>query len=162
MDMDSDSDIDTDNIVVTAINRDGESVDVTLQERGEYAYMDFTGANFTDAYLGNADFYRAILTDVIWPEWWLDVMDPRGVDLSINQFHDLNDTNPVPQDILARYGNNNFSEFVQRYAWDSNRNLNRTGGKRMRRKSKHFKKGKKKYSKKRKGGKKRRVTKRKY
>jgi hypothetical protein len=148
---------DGDNIVVRAINRDGESVDVTLRDYGEYAYMDFTGADFTDAFLADADFYRAILTNVTWPEWWLEVMNPSGkIDLSINQFHDLNDTNPVPQDILAEFGNNDFSEFVQTYAWNSDRNLI-TGGKRMRRK----RKGKKKYSKKRKSNK-RRATKRKY
>jgi hypothetical protein len=152
---------DSDNIVVRAINSNGESVDVTLQDRGEYANMDFTGADFTDAHLADADFFKARLTDVIWPEWWLDVMDPRNrVDLSNNQFHDLNETNPIPQDILARYGNNDFSEFIQRYAWNSDRNLNRTGGKRMRSKRRSSRKQNKKSKKSRKN--KKRITKRKY
>jgi len=150
---------DNENIVVRAINSAGESVDVTLEDNGQYANMNFTGADFTGAFLANADFYRAILKDVTWPEWWLDVMDPLNrVDLSNNQFRDLNETNPIPQDILARYGNNDFLEFIQRYASNSDRNRQQSGGKRMRSK----RKGKKKYSKKRKGNKKRRVTKRKY
>jgi hypothetical protein len=156
---------DGDNIVVRAINRDGESVDVTLRDYGEYAYMDFTGADFTDAFLADADFYRAILTNVTWPEWWLEVMNPSGkIDLSINQFHDLKYTNPVPQDILARYGNNDFSEFIQRYAWDSDRNLNRTGGKRMRSKRRSGKQSSRKQNKKSKKSRKnkKRITKRKY
>ena len=135
---------DNENIVVRAINRDGESIDVTLQDRGEYAYMDFTGADFTDAFLADADFFQAILTDVTWPEWWLDVMDPRNrVDLSNNQFRDLNEINPIPQDILARYGNNDFSEFIQRYAWNSDRNRQQSGGKRMRSKRRSGKRSKK-------------------
>jgi hypothetical protein len=151
---------DSENIVVRAINRDGETVDVTLQDRGEYAYMDFTGADFTDAFLADADFYRAILTNVTWPEWWLDVMDPRNrVDLSNNQFRDLNETNPIPQDILTRYGNNDFSEFIQRYAWNSDRNRQQSGGKRMRSKRRSGKKSKK--SRKSRKNKKR-ITKRKY
>lgn len=150
---------DNENIVVRAINSAGESVDVTLEDNGQYANMDFTDADFTGAFLANADFFQAILTNVTWPEWWLDVMDPLNrVDLSNNQFRDLNETNPIPQDILARYGNNDFSEFIQRYAWNSDRNRQQSGGKRMRSK----RKGKKKYSKKRKGNKKRRATKRKY
>lgn len=36
-------------------------------------------------------------------------MSPRGgVALSINQFHDLNNSNPIPQNILEQYGNNDF------------------------------------------------------
>lgn len=120
-------------IVVMATNADEERVEVMLQDRGEYANMDFTGADFTNAELSNADFYKARLTNVTWPEWWFEVIMPRdGVDLSINQMHDLNDSNPIPQDILDRYGDGELNEFIQRRAWDSDRNL--AGGKKKNKK----------------------------
>lgn len=122
-------------IVVMATNADGEQVQVNLEERGEYANMDFTGADFTGANLSNADFNKARLTNVTWPEWWFEVIMPRdGVDLSINQIYDLNVRKPIPQDILDRYGNGNLNEFAQMHAWDSARNLEeQRGGKRKNR-----------------------------
>lgn len=122
-------------VVVMATNADGERVEVMLQDHGEYANMDFTGADFTNANLSNADFYKARLTNVTWPEWWFEVIMPRdGVDLSVNQMYDLNDSKPIPQDILDRYGNGNLNEFVQIHAWDSARNLEeQRGGKRKNR-----------------------------
>jgi len=141
--------MDEENVVVMATNPDGERVEVVLEKRGQYANMDFTGADFTNAILSDADFYKARLTNVTWPEWWFEVIMPRnGVDLSINQMHDLNDSNPIPQDILDRYGDGELNEFIQRRAWDSQEN--QQGGKRSKRSKrrktnkKNNKKGKRK------------------
>ncbi len=119
---------------------------VVLEDYGNYANFDFTGANFTGADLVNANFVfdandefnPAILKNVTWPNWASNVVYDSVI-LTKNQMIDLNERNPsnennrifdtiVDPDNSGRRG---FDVFIEQFSWE--RPPTQQGGKRSKR-----------------------------
>jgi len=139
--------MDEENVRVMATNiDDGQRVNVVLEDYGNYANFDFTGANFTGADLVNANFVfdandefnPAILKNVTWPDWASNVVYDSVI-LTKNQMIDLNESNSSPEnnrifntivdpDNPERRG---FNVFMENLSWE--RHANQQGGKRRKR-----------------------------